>query len=156
MFRKRDSNALLVLAGLLACSACSAPRENAVQATSAPFSVQSPLSTANGRAIFQTGKDLGGVQIQAKPATTYLSCARCHRANGSGGMHLSGGAISADLRYKSLVTQQKHPYTVPLLERAISNGIDNEGKLLDPVMPRWKLSRQDLHDVAVYVATQLK
>lgn len=71
-------------------------------------------------------------------------------------MHLPGGAVSADLRHKALVTDQKHPYTLALVERAISTGIDNEGQRLNRVMPRWRLSRRDLHDVAYYVLTQLK
>ena len=60
------------------------------------------------------------------------------------------------MRYKALVTDQKTPYTPQLLERAISSGIDNEGKPLDPVMPRWKLSERDLHDVAAYVFADLR
>ncbi len=71
-------------------------------------------------------------------------------------MHLPGGAVSADLRYRAIVGNQKHPYTVALLERAISTGIDNEGQPLNPIMPRWKMSQRDLHDVAYYVFTQLK
>jgi hypothetical protein len=71
-------------------------------------------------------------------------------------MHLPGGAVSADLRHKALVTDQAHPYTLLLLERAIATGIDNEGKPLNPVMPHWKLSKRDLHDIAYYVLTQLK
>ncbi len=51
---------------------------------------------------------------------------------------------------------QPHPYTLALLERAISTGIDNNGQPLNPVMPRWKLSKRDLHDVAYYVLTKLK
>lgn len=81
---------------------------------------------------------------------------QCHGANGAGGMHLPGGAVSADLRHDALTKQQKHPYTIPLLERAISTGIDNEGQKLDPVMPRWKMSKSDLHDVAAYVYEKLK
>ncbi len=77
-------------------------------------------------------------------------------ANGAGGRHFADGAISADLRHAALVTQQQHPYTISLLERAISTGVDNEGKSLDAVMPRWHLSQRDLHDVAQYVFTQLK
>jgi len=111
---------------------------------------------ANGRSIFQTGKDSGGVQIVAQPPALRTSCAACHRADGSGGVHLPGGAVSADLRHKALVTDQKHPYTLALLERAISTGIDNEGQPLNPVMPRWKLSKGDLRDVAEYVFTQMK
>jgi len=84
------------------------------------------------------------------------SCAACHLPNGAGGVHLPGGAVSADLRHKALVTDQKHPYTLALLERAISTGVDNEGKPLNPVMPRWRMSSRDLHDVAQYVLMQLK
>jgi hypothetical protein len=71
-------------------------------------------------------------------------------------VHLPGGAVSADLRYKALVTAQKPPYTLALLERAVSTGVDNMGQRLNPVMPRWKLSKRDLHDVAYYVLTKLK
>jgi mono/diheme cytochrome c family protein len=113
-------------------------------------------SLANGRSIFQTGRDLNGTTIYAVPPPMRPSCAACHRANGAGGIHLPGGAVSADLRHAALVTHQKHPYTLALLERAISKGIDNEGKPLDRVMPRWRLSNRDLHDVAEYVLTQLK
>jgi mono/diheme cytochrome c family protein len=110
----------------------------------------SPLE--NGRLIFQTGKDSAGVQIAAQPPALYNRCAACHRANGAGGMRFPDGAVSADLRHAALA-QGPHPYTLPLLERAISTGIDNDGKPLDKVMPRWRLSRRDLHDVALYVLT---
>jgi mono/diheme cytochrome c family protein len=113
-------------------------------------------SLANGRSIFQTGRDLGGTQIIAQSRPMFNQCSACHRADGSGGKHLAGGEVSADLRYQALVTGQRHPYDLRLLERAISTGVDNEGDKLDPVMPRWRLSQRDLHDVAEYVLTQLK
>jgi mono/diheme cytochrome c family protein len=115
-----------------------------------------PAPIANGRSIFQTGKDLDGRQIVAEKAALFPNCAACHNTDGSGGKHLPGGAVSADLRHTALVTKQKTPYTIPLLERAIRTGIDNEGQRLNPVMPRWKLSPQDLHDVADFVFTALK
>ena len=107
----------------------------------------------NRKGIFQTGKDIDGVQISATRHPLFNSCAGCHRADGSGGKRLAGGAVSADLRYPALVTHQQPPYTLATLERAIATGIDNKGKPLDPVMPRWKLSQRDLHDVAEYVLT---
>ena len=123
--------------------------------TSAPGGAM-PGALADGKLIFQTGKDVNGVAIKARKPPLRPRCAACHRADGSGGMKLPGGVTSADLRYKALVTNQKRPYTQALLERAISSGIDNVGKPLDPVMPRWVLSKRDLHDVATYVRTQLK
>jgi mono/diheme cytochrome c family protein len=113
-------------------------------------------SIANGRSIFQTGRDLNGKAIYAARPPMRPSCAACHGANGAGGVHLPGGAVSADLRHAALVTHQKHPYNLALLERAIAKGIDNEGKPLHPMMPRWRLSSRDLHDVSEYVLTQLK
>lgn len=106
----------------------------------------------NGREIFQTGKDSSGIQIVARPPAMYGRCAACHGANGAGGRHFPDGAVSADLRHAALA-QGPHPYTLRLLELAISTGIDNDGKPLDPVMPRWRLSAQNLHDVSLYVLT---
>ena len=105
----------------------------------------------NGRAIFLTGRDAAGTRMRAAKPPLLPSCAGCHRADGSGGMKFADGAVSADLRHAALVTHQKHPYTLALVERAVSTGIDNEGKPLDPVMPHWRLSKTDLHDVAAYV-----
>lgn len=111
---------------------------------------------ANGRAIFMTGRDLAGHRISASPKPYRTSCMQCHRADGSGGVHLPHGAVSADLRHHALVDQQKHPYTMALLERAISTGIDNEGQPLNPMMPHWRMSKNDLHNVAAYVYNELK
>ena len=110
----------------------------------------------NGKAIFLTGRDVDGVRISARPAAMFGSCMACHRADGSGGKSFPDGAVSADLRHRALVIEQKHPYTPALLERAISTGIDNEGKPLDRVMPHWRMSPRDLHDVALYLFTALK
>lgn len=146
------------IASSIACLVVVACARQAQQAnhpaTSAPQATSN--SIGNGRAIFQTGTDLDGVQITAQTAPLYNRCAACHRANGSGGMHMPDGAVSADLRRKALTTGQRHPYTLALLERAVTTGIDNDGQRLDQVMPRWKLSPRDLHDVAEYVLTQLK
>ena len=111
---------------------------------------------ANGQMIFLTGKDRDGTAIAAATAPLRPSCAACHGANGAGGVQLPGGAVSADLRHNALVVDQKHPYTIALLERAIATGIDDDGQPLNSVMPRWKLSSRDIHDVATYVFTQLK
>ena len=112
-----------------------------------------PLSAlVNGRSIFLTGKDSQGFKIMAAHPPLRTSCAACHRPDGSGGVHLPGGAVSADLRHKAM-SEGSHPYTLLTVERAISLGVDNENKPLDPVMPRWTLTPRDLHDVAAYVMT---
>jgi len=111
---------------------------------------------ANGRSIFLTGRDASGTQIVAATQPLRRTCAACHGADGSGGVHLPGGAVSADLRHKALVTDMKPPYTLALVERAVSTGIDSAGARLHPIMPRWRLSQDDLHDVASYVMLELK
>lgn len=139
----------------LALAACSAQKPSAPPRR--PAAIPSAADAyANGRAIFMTGRDLAGHQIAASRPPLRASCMACHNANGSGGVHLPDGAVSADLRHKALVTDQHPPYTLRLLERAISTGVDNQGEKLDPVMPRWRLSKTDLHDVALYVSNRLK
>ncbi len=103
-----------------------------------------------------TGRDAAGDRITASPAPLKTACIQCHRGDGSGGMKFPGGVVSADLRHTALVNAQKHPYTIRLLMRAISTGVDNEGQKLSPVMPRWRMSQRDLHDVAAYVYDRLK
>lgn len=137
-----------ILVALLA-AASALPCAHAAAATT-------PSPLANGKAIFTTGRDLQGRRIAAVPPAMMPNCAACHHADGSGGLHLPGGAVSADLRHAALVTNQKPPYTIALLERAISQGVDNQGQPLNRVMPRWHLSARDLHDVAQYVLTGLK
>lgn len=137
---------IIVCATALAMAGCAQPAApNKTELMTAAAALQ------NGKSIFLTGKDAAGFRILAEHPPLRTSCAACHRANGSGGVHLLGGAISADLRHKALVTDQYPPYTLVSLERAISTGVDNAGKPLNPVMPRWKMTPRDLHDVAMYV-----
>jgi mono/diheme cytochrome c family protein len=150
---------LLLLTGSVAIgmmtTACSgnapAARQGTPQTTPTVVAASAASALDNGRAIYQTGKDLSGVQIVANPPAMYPTCAACHQSDGSGGKHLPGGAVSADLRHAALITQQKPPYTLAFLERAISTGVDSQGHALNAVMPRWRLSKQDLHDVSLYV-----
>jgi mono/diheme cytochrome c family protein len=151
-------SAIVACAALAACASNASHSSGTSSTSAAPATTQSPqqMMVANGRSIFVTGRDLSGVQIHAQPAALRPDCAACHRPNGAGGMHFPGGVVSADLRHPALVTNQHPPYTIALLERAISTGIDNTGQPLNRVMPRWKMSQRDLHDVASYVFTQLK
>ena len=47
------------------------------------------------------------------------------------------------------------PWTIQIFERAISMGADNNGDRLNPVMPRWLMSKRDLRDIALYISTQI-
>ena len=136
--------------GAVLLAACSSNAGHTTAASSVTAGPSTAAASDNGRTIFQYGKDSAGTQIVAATKPLYPTCAACHHPNGEGGMHFPDGAVSADLRHKALMSS-KPTYTVALLKRAISTGIDNQNKKLDPVMPHWKLSKQDLHDVAVYV-----
>lgn len=141
---------LAIVAGPLA--ACSQRRDGATSvATTTSGSLMGNASLKNGRLIFLTGRDNDGRKIVAAAPPLRPSCAACHGANGAGGQKFPDGAVSADLRHSSLVGKQKPPYTMASIERAISQGMDNQGKPLDKVMPRWRLSPGNLHDVARYV-----
>src|SRR6266404_4606621 len=104
---------IFTCAATLALAGCSQP--------SAPSKAERSSAAAaltNGKTIFLTGKDAAGFRILAEHPPLRTSCAACHRANGSGGVHFPGGAISADLRHKALVVDQNPPYTLVSLERA--------------------------------------
>ncbi len=138
-----------------------------------PMSMPTPTSTiadaaaiANGRSIFFIGKDMSGERIRtATPSRYYQSCAVCHNPDGAGGVQLADGAVSANIGPHAHMLDQMAPmgamkgkmtpWTVALLERAISTGLDENGEKLNPVMPRWKMSQRDLHDISLYVFTQL-
>ncbi len=147
---------MLFPALLAFAAACSSGSHGASSTPSPAGTSASAASIANGRSIFLTGRDSSGQHIHAQPRALRPDCAACHRPSGAGGVRLPGGAISSDLRYSALVLGQRHPYTLALLERAISTGIDDDGQRLSPVMPRWKLSKRDLHDIAYYVLTRLR
>jgi mono/diheme cytochrome c family protein len=154
--RKLAPIAVIVTVAEVACLLIAFSSRSMSASTSAAPAPHVYSAVANGGAIFQTGRDFDGIQIRAQSPQPFNSCEACHRADGSGGKRFADGAVSADLRHRALVIDQKHPYDVALLERAISKGIDNEGQPLDRVMPHWRLSPRDLHDVAEYVLLKLK
>ncbi len=133
--------------------------------TPAPTSAAiDPAAIANGRSIYFTGTDLQGARITTvTPMRTYQSCAVCHGPDGSGGVLLADGSISARLGPNAHMADNMapmngpmKPWTLELFERAISSGFDQNGEALSPVMPRWKMSDRDLHDIAQYISTQLR
>ncbi len=63
------------------------------------------------------------------------NCAACHGPEARGGLKL-GDATAADLRWDYLGPQY-HQDSV-LVTRAIIQGLDQDGKALDDVMPRWQ------------------
>lgn len=118
-----------------------------------------------GRLFYQTGTVVDQQPIQAlmgNPPTavpaSVLSCQNCHGRRGHG--RSEGGMIPADITWDALTrpyellteTGRRRPaYTVPLLVRAITKGIDSAGNPLDPNMPRYQLNERQVADLIAWL-----
>jgi len=118
-----------------------------------------------GRQIFVAGTSPSGGEVTAVmgsegievPAST-VPCAGCHGRDGRG--RPEGGVTPSDLTW-SVLTQPgeatapsgRHhpPYDERLLKRAVTMGLDPAGNPLHAVMPRFRLSLQDMADLTAYL-----
>jgi cytochrome c oxidase subunit 2 len=120
---------------------------------------------SNGQMIYFTGRNQQGERISFDGAPMWLyrhggSCASCHGPDGRGGAPvMMGTEIPGDIRYSHL-TEEEHeegeehpPYTDELIKRAITQGLNPAGEPLDPTMPRWHMSDQDLNDLIQFLKT---
>ena len=80
------------------------------------------------------------------------NCAACHGANGAGGLKI-GNSTAADLQSPKL--ENTYHNSDALIARAILEGKDQNGKNLDPEMPRWqgKLTAQQVNQIIAYLKT---
>ena len=120
---------------------------------------------SNGQMIYFTGRNQQGQRIPFDGAPMWLymhggSCASCHGADGRGGAPvMMGTEIPGDIRYTHLIEEENEegeehpPYTDELIKRAITLGLNPAGEPLDPTMPRWRMSDQDLDDLIQYLKT---
>jgi mono/diheme cytochrome c family protein len=119
--------------------------------------------SSNGERIYYTGIDSTSRRIgfEGGPVWFYMhggSCVNCHGTSGKGGVPITmSTAIPADLT--NLYATHTHgdekmvPYNDDLLKRAITKGIDANGKRLDPTMPRWYMPEKDFNDLVAYIKT---
>jgi len=74
---------------------------------------------------------------------------------------MMGTKTPSDIRYAYLTEEHDqehkeavHPsYTDELIKRALIEGVDPAGRLLDRTMPRWQLSDKDFQDLLAYLKT---
>lgn len=159
-------SAIPVATARSASSATPMPMPRSIAAPSMPMSARDAAALVNGRSIFLTNTDIDGTRITtATPTRYYQSCAVCHGPDGAGGVQLADGAISAklgsqahmlDMASMGSTNAKNAPRTLALFERAISSGVDQNGDQLSIVMPRWVMSKRDLHDIALYISTQIR
>ena len=106
-----------------------------------------------------------------------MACATCHGPDGSGGRYLAMDTVrTPNIQYAVLSGQveleedghddegeegheegeEEHghePYTDETLKKAITEGVEPDGEELDPFMPRWSMSDQDLEDLVSFLKT---
>jgi cytochrome c oxidase subunit 2 len=134
-------------------------------------------TSANGPISYTGGPSGGMILAPARSAGVggrgmmELACADCHGRDGRGGEHVVAmTAIDApDIRWSTL-TESEHgeqstqgqgkegemdhpPYTEQTFKRAVTQGLDPAGNPLEPAMPRWNMSNQDLDDLIAFLKT---
>jgi cytochrome c oxidase subunit II len=108
-----------------------------------------------GEQIYYTGVGMRGpIPFSGGPMWLWMhggACVTCHGIKGKGGVPLMmGTAIPADISNEAL--KEDH-YTDTSLKKAITQGIDEEGKPLNWTMPRWNMSETDLNVLIDYLKT---
>ena len=106
------------------------------------------VSGSNGERIFKTGINARGEAIPSNMMPGMGGCAMCHGPDGHGGQMM--GRPEPCNTFKCLSADG---YTEDLIKRAITQGIDQNGKQLDLMMPRWQMSESDLNDLIGYLKT---
>lgn len=115
------------------------------------------------------GPDMGMMMMGGN-----LACASCHGIDARGGKHRMHMAYmdAPDIRWHVLAgehyhegaegghqhddgdkigTEHQHTYSFANFRNAVENGEHPDGDLLSKDMPRWKMSDEDLHDLANYL-----
>ncbi len=116
---------------------------------------------ARGEWIFQTGTGPNGQPIPYSGGMMMrASCANCHGAGGQG--LRTPMFVSPNITYRNLANSagmlepdgtRGTVYNDDLIRRAVTQGIDAEGKLLAWPMPRWQLTDQEWNDLLAYLKT---
>lgn len=127
-----------------------------------------------GRRIYQEGLLPSGAPLQGARKTgssvsgTAAACMSCHRRSGLGGVEgdiqvapISGRFLYARLEDKALATmdprigkrmnQAHEPYTAESLSIAIRRGVNNSGREMSVVMPRYALGDAEMKALTAYL-----
>lgn len=128
---------------------------------------------SNGERIYFTASSRSGEAITYEEGpgggmmAGMLACADCHGPDGRGGRvrMMMQSFQAADIRWETLTGEhgdhdrdgteegEHPPYTPETLRTAITQGIASGGQPLDPAMPRWRMSEEDLTDLITFLQT---
>ncbi len=126
---------------------------------------------SNGERIYFTGTSVngpiryrggvsGGMMGGGMMGNGQLACADCHGPDGRGGRHVMHMTVmdAPDIRWSTLSSaehggeEMDHPpYNAETFKRAVTQGVEPDGKRLDPAMPRWQMSDKDLDDLLEFL-----
>ncbi len=116
-----------------------------------------------GQNIYNNGILANGEKITAIVATdvpilsTQLNCQKCHGRSGMGG--IEGKYVIPPIAGQFLYIpspQTKRPaYSRESLTIALRTGLDSAGRVLDPIMPRYNLSDEEIDALANFMEGQL-
>lgn len=142
------------------------------------FAVAETVSTAalieQGRRIYvegklPSGKELSGLRFgNSEVSGINAACVNCHRRSGMGTVEgdvqvspITGNFLFAldndkhlatmDPRVSKRFNQSHHPYTDASLADAILRGTNNMGRVMNELMPRYKLNRAEVKALTAYL-----
>lgn len=156
--RPRCAKALLALAALLL---------QGLVTTSPALAQDALLSEAEerGKYLYETGKSRSRRVITADmtrgeppvPAEI-LPCKNCHGVNGRGAEDYTGVA-PLNINWYAMVLSGRHEHSKrshaafdeASIARSITAGVDPDGNVLDPAMPRYNIGAEDMADLIAYL-----
>jgi ABC-type branched-subunit amino acid transport system substrate-binding protein len=159
-----SSTGVLRLAFIAATLTGCSPPSTLPRTTAGPDAGRPAADVATGKQIYFRGSGHPSRQIMAQlgqppvtvPAGT-LPCVNCHGRDGLG--RPEGGLEPSDIRWRFLTTDEKTrgrsraAYNEALFRRAVTMGLDPAGRALDPGMPRYQLTHEDLDSLVAYLKT---
>jgi mono/diheme cytochrome c family protein len=169
---------LLTLAGTVMLVGCDAQRNDTARGTawgngafhSNGERIYFTASSERGTAITYSGGPNTGMMIMGGD----LACASCHGIDARGGEHRMHMEVmnAPNIRWYTLAGEHQHEgtneahhheierekgsksqqtYSFVNFRNAVEKGEHPDGDLLSQDMPRWKMSNEDLHDLADYL-----
>lgn len=164
----RGLTAVLLAAVVQLAGAAEAPGPRSADAAGAP----SAATLALGQRLYREGRRASGEPLtavgaaQTRLAGKDAACSTCHRRSGYGtsegrytirpitGPALLGQqtvAVHSPRMKAQLGVRVRPPYGEASLARAIRGGLDAAGEPLDPVMPRYALSDEEMKALTAYL-----
>jgi mono/diheme cytochrome c family protein len=113
------------------------------------------LLGARGRQIYLQGEGITAIVSGTEMSAGIVACANCHGPDGRG---VPEGTVEPpDIRWAALskpsVGRMRPRYDDALLQRAVRSGVDAGDNRLSPLMPRYRMSDDDLRALVSYLHT---